>query len=55
MDKEMEIMSQKRLWPNLDIIFRGFLGATEKIDKKTESSNRDFYLRSPLGVLISLR
>jgi len=43
MDKELKIMSQKRLWPNLEIS-RGFVGATEKIDKKTVSSNRDLYL-----------
>jgi hypothetical protein len=57
MDKELEIMSQKRLWPNLEI-YRGFLGESEEIDKKTESWKRDLYLRSPFylfGVLITQR
>lgn len=58
MDKKLAIMSQNRLWLNLEIISRGFPGATEKIDNKTESSGRDLYLRSPLyvlEVLITLR
>lgn len=33
MYKELEFMLQNRLWPNLEIISRGFSGVTEKIDR----------------------